>query len=931
MADLPTGTVTFLFTDIEGSTTRWEQHPEVMSVALARHDEILESSIVDNGGVVFSKMGDGMAAAFSSAIDAAAAAAAAQQRLAKETWPESLGGIAARMGLHTGEGTVVDGQYLNQPLNRCARLMAIGHGGQVLLSGATEALVRGGLRGGVHLLDLGEHRLRDLSEPMRVYQIEQAGLQGKFPALRSLNAFPGNLPLQVSSFVGRERELSRIQGVLTEGRIVTLTGVGGVGKTRLALQVAAEVLPRFREGAWLVELAPVRDPEGVPGAVGAVFGISPQLGQRLEEALVESLRAKQLLLILDNCEHLLDPVGDLVEVLGRTCPSLVVLATSREGLAVEGERMMAVPSLHAPSPDADLSTLLQSDAGSLFVDRANAVDAEFALTEQNARAVAQVCRRLDGVPLAIELAAARVGTMTPAELAIGLDRRFDTLAGRRRRAVERHQTLRAAIDWSYDLCAEPERRLLARLAVFVGGCTRAAAEAVCAGEPIRRQEVFDLLAGLVAKSLVVAEPSGVQTRYRLLETIREYAEGRLADAGEAESVAAAHAGYFRDESAAQQEKFNGPGQLDALRFLDSDLENLRAAIDHAVETEDVDLALRLARSTALPGSSVAHRPEFPRQLDAILQLPEATEHTLYPFGLARRAMLAAQRGEVARAEAGFEEALTASRGHGSDPDNELLVESMVLMSRRFLAVSDESWREAADQSRRIIALARSAGGVAPLQSALVSAAIAYAMAGEPHVALSLAAEGLDLAQQMGAPWSIAFNQMVLGMALADQDPERARSLLHEGSQRLDEIGILNPIDADAITRAAAWIQDWPLVLEWAPRAIRLSQRVGMRPALARNLNFVARAVASTDPQTSALLLGAARRFHAEWVSSTGARTSEDVATGFHPELRIDPSSLLGEVIDEQTMRGLLAQGEAIDEDEAVAIALAAIQQAAHPY
>jgi len=403
----PSGTVTFLFTDTEGSTQLWEAAPDAMRAALAWHDSILRVAIEAHDGYVFATGGDGFAAAFARAGDALAAGEKARMALVSEEWPEEAP-LRVRMALHTGEAAERDGNYFGGAVNRAARLMAVGHGGQLLVSAATAELLTG-----TELVDLGEHRLRDLDRPLRVFQVGE----GRFPALRTLDAFPGNLPLQLSSYIGREKELERAAAALADSRIVTLTGVGGVGKTRLALQVAAEVLPRFTDGAWLVELAPVRDPDGVPDAVAAVFEVTPHRGQSLLQALVEFLRGKQLLLVVDNCEHLLEPAATLIETLERACPRVAVLATSREGLGIDGERMLAVPSLVSPKAEASPEAVAEAAAVRLFVDRAQAVKAEFSVTGDNAAAVAQVCRRLDGVPLAIELAAARVQAMNPAELA----------------------------------------------------------------------------------------------------------------------------------------------------------------------------------------------------------------------------------------------------------------------------------------------------------------------------------------------------------------------------------------------------------------------------------------------------------------------------------------------------------------------------------
>ena len=508
----PSGTVTFLLTDLEGSTRMWEREPEAMKAAMARHDEILEKAIAAKQGFVFSRMGDGMAAAFATAREAVAAAVAIKQALAQENW-RTTSSLKARVGLHTAEAVIVDDSgYANLPINRCRRLMAAAHGGQSVISGATESLVRDQLPNGVGLIDLGEHRLRDLGRPMQVFQLTWTDQPEDFAPLRSLDAFPGNLPAQVTSFIGRRADVAAVTAALSESRVVTITGVGGVGKTRLALQVAADVLPRYRDGAWLVELAPLRDPEGLASVVAAAFHVS-SVGPSLEDALIEMLTHKNLLMVLDNCEHLLGSVARLVTGIERECPGVVVLATSREGMAVGGEQLIALPPLAAGDPGESVDQLVHTNAvWSLFVERARHIKKDFALTDHNAPAVVEICQRLDGVPLAIELAAARVIALSPSELVARLDRRFQLLAGGRRGGVERHATLRAAIDWSYELLDDAEQRLLARMAVFSGGCTLEAVEEVCSGEPVQREAVVDLVTGLVARSLGVPRARRCATR-----------------------------------------------------------------------------------------------------------------------------------------------------------------------------------------------------------------------------------------------------------------------------------------------------------------------------------------------------------------------------------------------------------------------------------
>ncbi|MGO9779308.1 MAG: DUF4062 domain-containing protein, partial [Streptosporangiaceae bacterium] len=444
-AELPAGTVTFLLTDIEGSTRLWETVPEAMEVALQRHNRLLTEVIESHGGVVVTSRGEGNSffAVFPSAVSAVEAAGACQLRLGTQAWPAGAA-PRVRMGVHTGEAHVQEGDYIDHaPINRCARVKAAAYGGQVLVTAATRDLVGGRLGGGFGLKGLGEFRLRDLTEPELIYQLTHADLPADFPPIRTFAERTGNLPLQVSSFIGRDRELEQTAAVLGEARVVTLTGPGGVGKTRLALQAAGQVAPRFGDGAWLCELAPVRDPSLVDDAVAAVFSVTARAGHGTREALVEFLRTKQLLLVLDNCEHVLAEAAALAGNLVRSGERLVILATSREGLGIEGERLVPVPPLGVPGAAAGLAAITQAEAVRLFAERAAAVKPGFAVTAENAAAVAAVVRRLDGIPLAIELAAARVAALRPAEIAGLLDERFRLLTRGRADAASRQQTLQA--------------------------------------------------------------------------------------------------------------------------------------------------------------------------------------------------------------------------------------------------------------------------------------------------------------------------------------------------------------------------------------------------------------------------------------------------------------------------------------------------------
>jgi predicted ATPase len=895
-----------------------------MRTALASHDAMVQDAIEAHAGYVFATGGDGFAVAFARAGDAAAAAIEAQAALAAQTWPEGAA-ISVRMGLHTGEAEERGGNYFGPAVNRAARLMALGHGGQILCSEVTAALL-----GAAVLVDLGDHRLRDLSAPQRVFQVGS----GNFPPLRSLDAFPGNLPLQLSSFIGRDIELARVRKAIHDVRVVTLTGVGGVGKTRLALQAAAELLPGFREGAWLVELAAVRDPGGVPDAFASVFGVNASAGQSLEGSLVDFLRTKRLLLVVDNCEHVLDAVGDLVEMLERSCPRLVVLATSREGLALEGERVLPVPPLAGPSAGISVEAVARSDAVRLFVERAALVDPEFVLSAQNVEAVGQICRRLDGLPLAIELAAARVGAMTPAELAQALAQRFDILASGRRRAVPRHQTLRAAIDWSFELCSDSERRLLARLAVFAGGGTRSAVEAVCAGEPIRAREVFESLAGLVAKSLVVAHRQAPDTRYQLLETIREYAEERLTEYGETEALHDRHGQYYGDFLHEMVESLFGPSEIDAGKRLAAEQENLLAAIGHAIDTGNADLAMRLLRDDPVI-NQVGYVLILP--VERVLAIPGAAEHHWYPFALALAAGYAAGRGDLASLEAFVGQSLAASARFSREPDwcTQLALESAHAAG----AIAVGGHEESAVHHERGADIARAAGATGHAAFHLGAAAVEWALAGNPDAAITLASEGLTLARQAQLPLAIAWNLNGLALALADSDPEQARALLKESRELGSTLDYENSQDVIQALLVSARLGDWAEALDTAPAAVRHLHWNNIPHILAAVVNVVARALVSTNPEGAAVLQGAARQMALSPTTRLPGAVGRDLPppardhnrldanAGLITDLRRQTTGLLTETLGERHLRVLRAEGEAMDTDHAAAYVLAAIEQA----
>src|SRR5579884_1061615 len=636
MSTLPEGTATFLFTDIEGSTRLWERAPEAMREALARHDALLREAVEAHRGHVFKTIGDAFCAVFAAAPDALVAALAAQRELAgmvvraasevSGTAAEEMG-LRVRMAVHAGTAQARDGDYFGPTLNRIARLLAVGHGGQVLLSQAACDLLGDALPSQAGLRDLGSHRLKDLQQPEHIYQLLHPDLPADFPPLRSLSPETTNLPVQLTSFIGREKEMEEIKRLLSRTRLLTLTGSGGCGKTRLAAQVGADLLADFADGVWLVELAAIADPALVPQTVASTLGIREEPGQRLLETLQQHLKPKSLLLLLDNCEHLSAACAQLAETLLQACPNLRILASSREALGIAGELAYRVPSLSLPElprlPSAEAAlvpALARCEATRLFVERAALSYPGFALTEQNAPAVAQVCVRLDGIPLAIELAAARIKVLSADQIAARLDDRFRLLTGGSRTALPRQQTLRALIDWSYDLLSEAERTLLRRLSVFAGGWTLEAAEAVCSADALH------LLTSLVDKSLAVYEEQAGEARYRLLETVREYARDRLLESGEMEEVRERHFAFFLRMAEEIEPKLTGLEQAAWLDRLEGEYDNLRAASGWALSAaEGAQAGLRLAGALWRFWEIRGHIDEGRGRLKNALDRPDARE------------------------------------------------------------------------------------------------------------------------------------------------------------------------------------------------------------------------------------------------------------------------------------------------------------------
>jgi predicted ATPase/class 3 adenylate cyclase len=590
---LPTGTVTLLLADVEGSTRQWEDDPDGMGVAVADVNRVADELIGRFDGVRPLEQGEGdsFVAAFARARDAVACALAIQRTLGG-------GRLRLRIGVHTGEvRRRGEGNYAGSTINRAARLRDLAHGGQTVLSQVSAALVAEGLPVGASLRDLGFHQLRDLARPEHIYQLDHPELPSEFPALRSMDALAHNLPVQRTSFVGRDWEMGEIKRLLADTTLVTLTGAGGCGKSRLAVHVAADLLDTNPDGVWLAELAPLADPDALAAQLAAVFVLKEGPGMTLTDTLAAYLADKHTLIVLDNCEHVIDAAAGLADRLLGSCGSLRILATSRQPLGLDGETAWRVPSLTVPAEDgpAGIGALDTCEAVTLFADRARQARRGFDIDDRNGPAVAEICRRLDGIPLAIELAAARVRVLTPAQIAAGLSERFHLLTGGTRTALPRQQTLEASVGWSHDLLTEPERAVFRRLAVFAGSFSLDAAEQVCAAGHVAAHQVLDLLTLLVDKSLVqVDDDDRDQARYRLLETVRHYATLRLTQTGEDQQTRTRHCDFYTTFAEEADLGLRGSGQRQWLERVAVEYPNIRAALSWSRDRRDGEGLLRLA-------------------------------------------------------------------------------------------------------------------------------------------------------------------------------------------------------------------------------------------------------------------------------------------------------------------------------------------------
>ncbi len=827
----PTGTVTFLFTDIEGSTQLWEEHAEPMRLALARHDALLREVIGRHNGYVFKTMGDSFFATFATAPAALAAALTAQRELLAEPWPETVR-IRVRMALHTGTAEFRDSDYFGPPLNSVSRLLAAGHGAQTLLSHAVYDLVRDSLPPSCSLLNLGEHRLKDLARTETIFQLLHPDLPAEFAPLRSVEVeIPNNLPWLPTSFIGREKQIGDIKTLLAGSRLLTLVGAGGCGKTRLALQVAAELLDQFPQGVWLVDLAPLTDASLVLQTIALVLGLREEPGKPAMLMLTDYLKPKRPLLLLDNCEHLIAETATTVEGLLRACPNVKILATSREGLNIAGESVYRVPSLTlpplpAPPPSSlrgakageqlTLESLIRYEAVRLFLDRSRMIAPDFRVTNADVMVLAALCHRLDGIPLALELAAARTRSLSLEEINSRLDQSFRLLTGGSRTALPRQQTLQALIDWSYSLLTGREQALLCRLSAFAGGWTLAAAEAICSTEPLNSDAMLDLLTALVDKSLVLLERQESGTRYRLLATMRQYAHDRLVDRGEDDDVRNRHRDYYLALAEAVEPKLMGAAQGAWLEHLETEHDNLRAALAWSCNRQDEDAAtkcespdrdskagLRLCGALWRFWAAHGYLREGRAWCAAALQADGAADRTsARAKALSGAGGLARIQGDYEAARSYYEESLAIEREIGNRPGIATSLNGLGLV-----AYNQGDYVAAQARHEESLAIRRVIGDRWGIALSLGNLGNVVHNQGDYEAARSYHEESLAIRQEVGDRQGTALSLAYLGHVARDQDDYAAAEAHYEECLKIrrqagDRWGIASSLENFADLAAA---------------------------------------------------------------------------------------------------------------------------------
>ncbi len=926
MNNLPSGTVTFLFTDIEGSTKLWEKYPEAMKSALAKHDSILRQVVESNNGQTIKTTGDGIHAVFSTAMDAINASLDAQRVLQTSEFfakrpdkgKNSEVPICVRMGIHTGEAELREGDYYGGTLNRAARIMSIGHGGQILISETTSQIVQDHLPVDVSPLDLGQHHLKGLNRAEHIYQLNASGLQGEFPPLKSLTYATDNLPTQLTSFIGRERELMEAKSRLESARLLTLIGPGGTGKTRLSIQLGSQLIPNFKDGVWLVEFAPIADPSLIMQTIASTFDISEVPGTPLKVLVHDYLREKNLLIILDNCEHLVEASAQVADEILHIAPSIKIIASSREALGINGETVYRVPSLSLPNQDeVAKEAAMGFESVQLFVERASAANRNFQLTEENASSVAQICSRLDGIPLAIELAASRITVFSPEQIAKRLDDRFKLLTGGSRTALPRQQTLRALIDWSYDLLSDDERALLRRLSVFAGGWTFEAAETIC-----NNVDVFEHLPELINKSLVVMNDEHDEPRYYLLETIRQYARDKLLENGEGEGTRNRHLRYYLEMTeTARPELLKRAHELEWITRLKTEYDNIRTAIEWGLSNDPIATMRMIYSLTqffivttfAIEG----HRwgTAALKQMDLLAKngQPTTNEYVAHKARLlGSMATMSFSMGDTKRSGAEAEEAIPLLRSIGN---KWFMAAVMTFLTAASLQIGNTEVAIATSNEMQNLAEELDDPYIWGLVLGAASAIEIFANR-DFAKANDLRDKTEEVAKAHGSRWSYGITMYSSGnYYIIQKQFEKAREKLKIAMQTVQEIGskrnvIMIKSDLAHVLRlegnyAEAIPAYQETIIEW--------QRMGHRAAVAHQLEcmaFIAKALEKTEKALR--LLGAAeilrQKIEIDMTAQEREEYEKEVA-----DLKVN--------MDEKEFTSLWAEGRSMTMDEAIELAI----------
>jgi predicted ATPase/class 3 adenylate cyclase len=914
MDRLPSGTVSLLFTDIDGSTRLLEQLGDGYAVLLNDHHRLVSEAVAAHGGSHVDAAGDGLFVSFQTARAALLACIDAQRAIGGHQWPEGAD-VRVRMGLHTGEPMSAVSGYVGIDVHRAARICAAGHGGQVLVSEAARTVIGTALPDGVSFKDLGEHRLKDLATGIRLYQVVAPGLATDFPPVRSLETLPNNLPHQLSSFVGRVQEIAAVEARLATTSILTLTGPGGVGKTRLALEVGAHLVDVYPDGVWFVELGNLNEGELIGDAIATAMQLKqPNTGAI--PALVAALTDRSVLLILDNCEHLLDPVVEVADALLRRCPDLRIVATSREALGMAGESLMPVPSMSLPdsaaprSPEA-FERLSACDAVRLFLDRGRAVLPGFALTEENAGAIAQICLRLDGIPLAVELAAARVRSLPPQQIASRLDHRFRLLTGGSRTALPRHRTLRAAMDWSFDLLPEEEQVLLPRLSVFAGSFSLEAAEAIASGGSVDRDEMIDLLAHLIDRSLLMPEQDSTEARFRMLETIRDYAQERLSEADEAWEIYGRHRDWFTGlVDQARAGFFAGGEQAAWLVRLSEDHDNLRAALQWTHEDPDgADAELSLASGLWRFWEIRGHLAEGSAWLERAIARTGGEVSARRANALTGAGILAGQRGDN-RAAASFHEAALLLRRELGDAGG--IAAACSNMASIAIELGDVD--RARELYRESIANTEATGDRQGSAFSWLNLGDLIARHGDPVEADGLYAQAIGIFEALDDTWGMAQGAARQAQAARRRgDAALARTRYAEARtlyQRIED-GRGEARMLVGLGDVAADEGQMPLAETLYRESLALRDRLGDRPGTAAVIERLA-GVSTDRPERAARLIGASSALR-EAIGAPLSAAANAELDRFLAGLRDD--------LGDEALHQALAAGRRMSSREAIGYAL----------